>query len=85
MQFTVHVSIMMVCMEDLDVSLCVEWLQVIAAIRSLTEDNHEHCAVALGLYEKLAQGHTVVGEANASQHSIQLVTPSDMPTPDSSP
>ena len=47
--------------------------------------NHEHCAVALGLYEELTQGHTVVGEANASQHSIQLVTPSDMPTPDSSP
>ena len=55
------------------------------AIRSLTEDNHEHCAVALGPYEELTQGHTVVGEANASQHSIQLVTPSDMPTPDSSP
>ena len=33
-----------------------------------------HCAVAL--YEGLAGGHTVVGsgEANASQHSIQLVT-----------
>ena len=36
-------------LEDLDVSLCVEWLQVNVAIRSLTEDNHEHCAVALGL------------------------------------
>ena len=33
-----------------------------------------HCAVAL--YEGLAGGHTVVGsgEANASQHSNQLVT-----------
>ena len=46
-------------LEHLDVSLCVEWLQVNVAIRSLTEDNHEHCAVALGLYEKLALGHMV--------------------------
>ena len=42
------------------------------AIGSLTENNLEHCAVAL--YEELPQGHTVVGEANASQHSFQLVT-----------
>ena len=39
---------------------------------SLTEDNLENCAVAL--YEELPQGHTVVEEANASQHSFQLVT-----------
>ena len=42
------------------------------AIISLTENSLEHCAVAL--YEELPQGHTVVGEANASQHSFQLVT-----------
>ena len=36
-------------LEDLDVSLCVEWLQVNVAIRCLTENNHEHCAVTLGL------------------------------------
>ena len=41
------------------------------AIGSLTEDNLEHCAVVL--YEELAWGHTVVGEADVSQHSIQLV------------
>ena len=82
---SLHAYVLNDGLEDLDVSLCVEWLQVIVAIRSLTEKHHEHCAVALGLYEKLAQGHTVVGEINASQHSIQLVTPSNMPTPDSSP
>ena len=32
------------------------------AIGSLTEDNLEHCAVVL--YEELAWGHTVVGEAD---------------------
>ena len=42
------------------------------AIGSLTENSLEHCAVAL--YKELPQGHTVVGEANASQHSFQLVT-----------
>ena len=36
-------------LEDLDVSLSVEWLQVNVAIRSLTENSHEHCAVTLGL------------------------------------
>ena len=39
-------------------------------VGSLTENNREHCAVAL--YEELARGHTVVGEANSSQHSFQL-------------
>ena len=34
-------------LEHLDVSLCVEWLKVNAPIGSLTEDNLEHCAVAL--------------------------------------
>ena len=45
-------------------------LKVNAPIGSLTGDNLEHCAVAL--YKELAQGHTVVGEANSSQHSFQL-------------
>ena len=48
----------------------MEWLKVNAPIGSLTEDNLEHCAVAL--YEELARGHMVVGEANSSQHSFQL-------------
>ena len=48
----------------------MEWLKVNAPIGSLTEDNLEHCAVAL--YEELDRGHTVVGEANSSQHSFQL-------------
>ena len=48
----------------------MEWLKVNAPVGSLTEDNLEHCAVAL--YEELAQGHTVVGEANSSQQSFQL-------------
>ena len=39
-------------------------------VGSLTENNLEHCAVAL--YVELAWGHTVVGEANSSQHSFQL-------------
>ena len=47
----------------------MEWLKVNAPIGSLTEDNLEHCAVAL--YEELARGHTMVGEANSSQHSFQ--------------
>ena len=38
---------------------------------SLTEDDLEHCTVVL--YKELAWGHTVVGEADVSQHSIQLV------------
>ena len=59
-------------MEHLDVSLCVEWLKVDVTVGSLTEDNLEHCAVAL--YEELAWGHTVMGEANGSQHSFQLAT-----------
>ena len=49
----------------------MEWLKVNAPIGSLTEDNLEHCAVAL--YEELTRGHAVVGEANSSQHSFQLV------------
>ena len=48
----------------------MEWLKGNAPIGSLTEDNLEHCAVAL--YEELARGHTVVGEANSSQHSFQV-------------
>ena len=52
----------------------MEWLKVNAPVGSLTEDNLEHCAVAL--YEELAWGHTVVGEANSSQHSFQLATSS---------
>ena len=42
------------------------------AIGSLTENSLENCAVAL--YEELPQGHTMVGEVNASQHSFQLGT-----------
>ena len=34
-------------LEHLDVSLCVERLKVDVAVGSLTEDNLEHCAVAL--------------------------------------
>ena len=49
----------------------MEWLNANDAVGNLTEDNLEHCAVAL--YEELAQGHMVVGEANPSQHSLQLV------------
>ena len=52
----------------------MEWLKVNAPIGSLTEDNLEHCAVAL--YEELARGHTMVGEANSSQHSFQLAASS---------
>ena len=54
----------------MDVSLCVERLKVNVPVGSLTEDNLEHCAVAL--YEELARGHSVVGEANSSQHGFQL-------------
>ena len=50
----------------------MERLKVNVAVGSLTEDNLEHCAVAL--YKELPWGHAVVGEANASQHSFQLVT-----------
>ena len=50
----------------------MERLKVNVAVGRLTEDNLEHCAVAL--YKELPRGHTVVGEANASQHSFQLVT-----------
>ena len=46
----------------------MEWLKVNAPIGSLTENNLEHCAVAL--YEELARGHTVVGEANNSQQQL---------------
>ena len=52
----------------------MERLQLNVAVGSLTEDNLEHCAVVL--YEELAWGHTVVGEADVSQHSIQLVASS---------
>ena len=52
----------------------MEWLKVNAPIGSLTEDNLEHCAVAL--YEELARRHTMVGEANSSQHSFQLAASS---------
>ena len=52
--------------------VCVERLKVNVPVGSLNEDNLEHCAVAL--YKELPRGHTVVGEANASQHSFQLVT-----------
>ena len=38
----------------------MEWLNANDAVGNLTEDNLEHCAVAL--YEKLAQGQMVVGE-----------------------
>ena len=41
-------------------------------VGSLTEDTLEHCAVAL--YEELAQGHAVMGEAIGNQHSFQLAT-----------
>ena len=50
----------------------MERLKVNVPVGSLTKDNLEHCAVAL--YKELPRGHTVVGEANASQHSFQLVT-----------
>ena len=50
----------------------MERLKVNVPVGILTEDNLEHCAVAL--YKELPWGHTVVGEANASQHSFQLVT-----------
>ena len=50
----------------------MERLKVNVPVGSLTEDNLEHCAVAL--YKELPRGHTVVGEANTSQHSFQLVT-----------
>ena len=50
----------------------MERLKINVAVGSLTEDNLEHCAVAL--YKELPRGHMVVGEANASQHSFQLVT-----------
>ena len=56
----------------MDVSLCVEWLKVDVTVGSLTEDNLEHCAVAL--YEELAQGHTVMERGHGSQHSFQLVS-----------
>ena len=52
----------------------MEWLKINAPIGSLTEDNLEHCAVAL--YEELARRHTMVGEANSSQHSFQLTASS---------
>ena len=55
-------------MEHLDVSWCVEWLKVDVTFGSLTEDNLEHCAVAL--HEDLTRGHKVMGEANGSQHSF---------------
>ena len=41
-------------------------------VGSLTEDNLEHCAVAL--YEELVWGHMVMGEVNGSQQSFQLAT-----------
>ena len=50
----------------------MERLKVNVPVGSVTEDNLEHCVVAL--YKELPRGHTVVGEANASQHSFQLVT-----------
>ena len=48
----------------------MERLKVNVPVGSLTEDNLEHCAVAL--YEELTRGHSVVGEANSSQHGFQL-------------
>ena len=59
-QFTVNLS--NDGLEHLDVSLCVEWIKVNVTVRSLTEDNLEHCAVAL--YKELVWGHMVMGEVS---------------------